>query len=103
MRRPPFGTTDSTGLVQDFRSRLLQEVLAEATRSYWLRRARVYEQALPRPGDFTGRASRDDLQARRQRLQMVVATCRQRADVALYVHEDDSLDLIASILGEVDE
>lgn len=42
--------------VDHFRTRVLQDAMTDATADYWRRRARSFEAALPRPGDFTGGA-----------------------------------------------
>jgi len=69
--------------VEHFRTRVLQDALTEATREYWTRRAQTFEAAMPRPGDFTGRATPEDLTAQRERLASTAAACRQRAAVSL--------------------
>lgn len=69
--------------VDHFRGRVLQDALAEATRGYWRQRAEALEAALPRPGDFTGRATSEELEARRAELVAAVLACRRRAAVSL--------------------
>jgi hypothetical protein len=64
------------------RMRFLADALQEATAFYWQRRAETFEWAMPRPGDFTGRATPADLEARRQRLAAVAQACRERAQVS---------------------
>lgn len=65
--------------VEDFRRRLIQEVMAHGTSRYWRRRAATFEWARPRAGDYLGtggQAHADELDAR------LVATrdaCLQRA------------------------
>lgn len=69
--------------VEHFRHRVVQDALADATAIYWCRRAAAFEDAAPRPGDFTGRASREQLDAARERCLGAAAACRARASVAI--------------------
>lgn len=62
--------------------RVLVDGLLEAWPVYWERRARALEAARPRVGDFHGRASREALQARYDRLTEAAAACRARAQVS---------------------
>lgn len=61
-----------------FAWRLTQDAWAEATQVYWERRARQLEAARPRPGDFTGRATRAERLACWDRLTEAAAACRAR-------------------------
>ena len=74
---------DLMDYVENFRSRVAQDALAEATSNYWISRADTFEEAAPRPGDFTGAATPADLETQRQRLADIVRACRQRAQVSL--------------------
>jgi hypothetical protein len=87
--------------LENFHRRVMQDALTEATGSYWLQRAATLDNAVPSPGDYTGLATDDDLDLRRRELQAVVLACRQRAAVASYTHEADSLVLIDLCLREV--
>lgn len=62
--------------------RALEDALTEATPDYWTRRAEVFEQARPRPDDFVGRATRNELAARDARLVDAARACRSAAEVA---------------------
>ena len=62
-----------------FAHRLLQDAYTEATALYWLRRAQAFEDARPRPDDYVGAATADDLAARDARLADSAETCRARA------------------------
>ena len=68
--------------VEHFRARVLQDALSEATANYWRRRARMLDWAMPKPGEFHGRATRADLEARCARLRAEAAACRNRAAIA---------------------
>lgn len=74
---------DLTEHVDHFRYRVLQDCLAEATAAYWNRRAESFERAIPRPGDFVGSATPEDVEARRMRLAGMALACRQRAALSL--------------------
>lgn len=60
----------------------LFDAWAAATARYWRRRGAAFEAARPRPGDFHGRATRDELNARWVRLTAIAKACHARADVA---------------------
>lgn len=64
-----------------FMARVLQDAMAEASAAYWERRARTFEEAAPRPGDYTGHASTADLEAGTARCQLAAKVCRQRASI----------------------
>lgn len=86
------------GYVDHFRCRLLQDALNEATAVYWLRRAAAFEAALPRVGDYTGRADCDEVAARALRLAAIAAACRNRAAVSLLV-DDIEHEVADAIFG----
>lgn len=63
--------TTSVGQVLDlehFRARVLQDALDQATIGHWLKRHAALSASLPRPGDFVGRASAEELNAREARV-----------------------------------
>lgn len=55
------------------------EAIASALPSQWDRRAEVLEAARPRPGDYFGKATLADLDARDRRLAADAARCRLHA------------------------
>jgi hypothetical protein len=69
--------------VEHFRSRVLSDALNEATAAYWRRRAEMLRWAQPKPGEYAGRASTEELRARWQRLEEEARACENRARVAL--------------------
>lgn len=81
-----------------FRARVLQDALTEATRSYWLRRAETFEAAKPRPGDYFGKLTRDEVRAQWYRLDEIARACRARAEVSIL---DDVADEVRDVLREV--
>ncbi|MGD8214042.1 hypothetical protein [Aestuariimicrobium sp. Y1814] len=73
--------------VEDFGRRVLADAMTSATASYWLRRARAFEDARPRPGDFTGRATAAELAELDRRCRETAEACRSQA--ALWVGGED--------------
>ena len=71
--------TDPEAYVDHFAKRVVQDAYAEASATYWRRRARALEAALPRPGDFMGHATTEDVEERRQRLAEAIHACYVRA------------------------
>jgi hypothetical protein len=78
--------------------RVIQDALSEATRAYWLRRAETFLAARPRPEDFHGNATTEDLRAQWHRLTAIADACRARAEVSLL---DDLAPEVQDVLGEV--
>lgn len=72
---------DDPARVAHFRARVLADALAEATANYWRRRAAILEDAAPRPGDFTGRATAEQLAEAGRRCHEAAAACRARASL----------------------
>ena len=70
-----------SGYLEDFARRVIQDALAEATAAYWMRRADQLENARPRPGEFHGNASAEELNARDERLAALAENCRHHAEL----------------------
>jgi len=68
--------------IEHARTRFLADALQEATAIYWRRRAETFVWAMPRPGDFMGRATPAEIEERRQRCAAIARACRQRAEVS---------------------
>lgn len=87
--------------IEQFSARLLGDAFLEASRSYHLRRAREFEAARSRPGDYVGDATPDEIAARDERLTSLANACRARASLApLQCDEID--DAVALVLAEVE-
>lgn len=84
--------------VAHFQRRALIDALSAGMSATWERRACAFEAALPREGDFTGRATSDDLYARALRVSAVAKACRHRATLGLGADDEVLLDVV---LGEV--
>jgi hypothetical protein len=66
---------------EQFLLRMLQDCLTEATATYWERRARTFDDAAPRAGDFNGLATAAELRERSQRCKETAALYRSRARI----------------------
>lgn len=64
-----------------FSVRLIEEAISDALPFVWERRAEQLEQARPRPGDFNGLATAEDLATRDQRLAEQAAAVREHAEL----------------------
>ncbi len=69
--------------VDHFRHRVIADALAEATSTYWLKRADDFEWARPSLADFPGDATLDQRRAKWRELTEVATACRNRAAVSL--------------------
>lgn len=69
--------------IEHFRKRVVQDALTEAMADYWNRRAAVMEWARPRPDEFHGEATTEQLREQWYRLTATAEACRQRATVSL--------------------
>lgn len=83
---------------ETFARRVIADALCEANAAYWSRRASVFEDAAPRPGDFHGKATRDELDAAWRRCMADAARCRRHAalmrDREVSAARDDWADLL---------
>lgn len=74
----------------------LSEAYLDGWHATWKRRARALDDARPRVGDFTGRATRDELRARWHSLTRAAEACRAHARIAPLETVAADLDLILS-------
>lgn len=65
----------------DFAARVVQDALTAARPAHWLRRAAEFEAARPRPGDYHGQATPDEIAALDDRLALIAEQCRLHADL----------------------
>lgn len=63
--------------------RLMRDAMNEGTALYWQRRADQLDAARPRPGDYTGHATDEQIKATDQRLAEAAEACRARAATCL--------------------
>lgn len=72
-------TTDNE--ILRFQHRVLQDALSHASALFWARRAQALERALPRPDDFHGGSTPEQLRERHERLQAEIRACRAHANL----------------------
>jgi hypothetical protein len=92
------------GLVLDldhFRARLLQDALTEALAATWLRRAELFEWAAPRPGDYVGGATPQQLAEAATRCGATARVCRWHAELILSGRPEPISAEVESVLAEV--
>ncbi|WP_405070423.1 hypothetical protein OG558_12770 [Kribbella sp. NBC_01510] len=73
--------TDVQEYLDNFTRRVIQDAAAEATATYWVHRAAQLDQARPRPGDYTGQATEQQLAERERLLAAQAEACRRHADL----------------------
>jgi hypothetical protein len=82
-------------------ARVLQDALTEAQADYWLRRAEQFEQAAPRPDDYQGNASQDQLTDTWVECVTTAIACRRHAELLRAGMPEDISDEVTTVLGEV--
>jgi hypothetical protein len=87
--------------IEHFRARLLQDCLTEATAMHWLGRSQAFRDAAPRPSDFHGRASRDQLADAYQRCMATAAACHAHARLLFDGMPEEISAEVLDVLGEV--
>lgn len=65
--------------VDHFQRRVIQDALNEARRRWWLQRAEDFERAKPRPGEYAGQATIEQLRARWKWCHHTAQACRNKA------------------------
>lgn len=78
-RRTGLASGDVDAYITNFQARALHDAWLEATAIYWERRARAFEDARPRLGDFMGAAASHDHLERYERLTETAIACRSKA------------------------
>lgn len=87
---------------EQYRRRFLADMFTSVSASQMLHRARMFEWAAPRPGDFNGRASAAELAARTERCLGIAAAYRAKAEVLRRYGPPDFIEAeVAQVLGEV--
>jgi hypothetical protein len=84
-----------------FRARVLQDALTEATAQYWLRRAEQLEAAAPKPDDYRGLASDEQLTNAWVQCITAAAACRRHAELIRGDFPEPISDEVWDALGEV--
>jgi len=81
---------------EHFTARVVQDAVNEALAATWQRRRDAFLAARPRPDDFPGRRTREELRARWIELTAIGDACTARAGVSLR-HEDIDPDVWEAI------
>jgi hypothetical protein len=92
--------TDALGQLLDldhFRARVLQDALDQATVGHWLARHAALSASLPRPGDYTGRASADELNAREAGVRRALAAIEQHVALLQHTYREPGTEVLESI------
>jgi hypothetical protein len=79
-----------------FAARVVQDAVNEALAATWQRRRDAFLAARPRPEDFPGQRTRDELRIHWRELTAVAEACQARAAVSLS-HEDIDPDVWEAI------
>lgn len=93
-------TTDALGQVLDlshFRARVLQDALDQATVGHWLARHAALSASLPRPGDYTGRASSAEMAAREADVRRALAAIERHVYLLQHTYRDPSPEVLAAV------
>lgn len=84
-----------------YRARFLQQLITEGTADYWDRRADEWRSIAPRPGDYPGRATPDQLAQQRTRCLEVATQCHRHAELIRSSNPENHVDpLVWDALAE---
>lgn len=72
-----------------FQRRVIQDALTDGWAATWERRARAFEDARPRLGDFTGGLDLEKRRAKYRELTEIAKACRAKAQLAPLDFETD--------------
>lgn len=86
-------------MLDHFQRRVITDAFNEASASYWNSRADTFDKARPRPGEFHGNLTTEELSAKWCELTEIATACRARAQVALM--DDPVPPELADVLQEV--
>jgi len=97
----PGQTSHLTLDLDHFRARILQDALTEATADYWEQRARAFEAAAPKLGEYHGSATREELNEAWTRCHATADACRRHAELISGEYPEPISDEVTSVLEEV--
>lgn len=92
--------TSALGHVLDlehFRARVLQDALDQATIGFWIGRHAALSAALPRPGDFVGGASPEDLNAREARIRRELQAIERHVYLLQHTYREPSREVLEAV------
>jgi hypothetical protein len=84
-----------------FRARILQDALTEATAQYWIHRAYQFQQAAPRPDEFRGNATAEELRQRWRNCKDTAQACLRHAELLRDSAPEEISDEVWRALQEV--
>lgn len=96
-------TTGNTVSIPDFDNwsrRVIQDALNESTRAFWLKRAEDFERAKPRPDEYHGNKTREQLRAQWLWCHETAQACRNKAVMVSLDDDAFDADLSAMLDGE---
>lgn len=82
-----------------FAYRCVQEAMAQSLPAFWRRRAETLESCRPKPGDFNGLATPQELADRGERLRLEALACQRHAQLL----EDGLVEMDPVISDEIEE
>lgn len=87
--------------IDQFRQRLLEDCLIDATAIYWRRRAATLEWARPRPDDYCGRGGPAEVAERDAALAEAAEACQRKALLiesrSIEVEQDELHDVLVEV------
>lgn len=86
--------------IEHFKARVLQDALCSATAGFWRKRAADFEAARPKPGEYHGRATGAELDAREARCAAIALACRHHAELLEQAVPDYMAAEVAQVLAE---
>lgn len=92
--------TSALGQVLDlehFRARVLQDALDQATIGHWLQRHAALSASLPRPEDFVGRASSEELNAREARTRAALTAIERHVYLLQHTYREPSPEVLEAV------
>lgn len=89
MVQPTSGLGQALDL-EHFRARVLQDALDQATVAHWIARHAALSASLPRPGDFVGRASAEELNAREARTRAALTAIERHVYLLQHTYREPS-------------
>lgn len=75
-------------LAEQIQVRAFFDVMREANARYWERRADSFDWAAPRPDDFTGEATPEEIAARAKQCIEIASMCRFHAKLLREAYQD---------------
>jgi len=83
--------------LEHFRARVLQDALDQATVSYWIGRHAALSASLPRPGDYVGRASAEELNAREARVRRELQAIERHVYLLQHTYREPSAEVLEAV------